>query len=137
MVMKYIKSLFLVLQLLYVPVYSAQLTINVPIEAQYFKPDHSLVVTCDLFRNNNESSDMSQQKNIQTDSSGEYMEVAKFEFGDVENLFEITHYICSLSYKLLTSQNNFDIAGDSSPILRENYTDFNVDTGRLPVFNVN
>jgi len=78
--------------------YAAQFTLNVPVNTQFFSPEATFNVRCDLYRQDEDVAAVSESKTIPFGASGAYTGVVQVEFGQVALPKNISHYSCLLSF---------------------------------------
>ena len=78
--------------------YAAQFTLNVPVNTQFFSPEATFNVACDLYRQDEDVAAVSESKTIPFGASGAYTGVVQVEFDQVAQPENISHYSCLLSF---------------------------------------
>lgn len=94
------------------PVYAAQFSFNVPVNAQFFRPGADINIICGLYRQDETTSSVIQARELNFDSSGQFLSVVPIEFDDVIRPYEMTHYAC-YTITAAAENSNFDAADGS------------------------
>lgn len=100
--MKKIKLELMLLLMFTTSGYAAQFTLNVPVNTQFFKPEATFNVRCDLYRQDEDVATVSESKTIPFGASGAYAGVVQIEFDQVDLPKNISHYSCLLSFPPIT-----------------------------------